>query len=103
MTLALTSTCVGGRRAPLPCELPCELPEPIIPAKRGVTWSLTARQTEVIETVIRIGTCIGAASALGLSIKTIEAHMDNARGRVNVDTNYQLIAAYAAARSGGFE
>lgn len=93
MTLAITSTCVGGRRALLD-----EPPEVALAVKREPPLSLTARQREVIEAVVRVGTCIGAASALGLSIKTVEAHMENARGRVSVGTNYQLIAAYVTAQ-----
>lgn len=102
MTLPLTSTCVGGRRAGLPPVMAFSKPaaEPIEAPR-----TFTARQLQVIATVIRTGTCIGASAELGLHVRVVEKHLRNARAVVGVETNYQLIAAYAAGngRAGGFE
>ncbi len=107
--MQLIETCVGGRRAGLaaPVIIPKEKPEEDRRPKRnhrtsptyaGEKWGLTIREVEIIEALIRIGQPIVIANILGLSIKTIEAHLRNIRDKVDVYSTYQLIATYVAAR-----
>lgn len=99
MTLALISTCVGGRRAGAGVLSPVRRIE-----NRDATLPFTHREREVLEAVIKTGYCTRAAEALGLSHKTVEIHMLHMRTKAVVDSNYQLIAAYVQEKcTGGFE
>lgn len=93
MSAALISTCVGGRRAGAEF-IPLE-PKPTVTPPR--MFGLTARQQQIVRTVIRTGSCVVAANVLRLSKKTVEFQMARIREVVDVDTNYQLIAAFVAA------
>lgn len=107
MTLALTATCVGGRRVgpsvPMAASFAPKKADAYAAAETqaGKAFRLTKREAQVVDAVIRTGVCVVAANVLGLSVKTIECHMANARTKAGVDTNYQLIAAYVTAQLKG--
>lgn len=104
MTLALASTCVGGRRAvPMAPGFAPKKADAYAASETlaGKAFRLTKRESQVIDAVIRTGMCVVAANVLGLSVKTIECHMASARAKAGVDTNYQLIAVYVAAQLKG--
>ena len=92
MNLALTSTCVGGRRAGQPLQI-------VVPPRKKI--DLTPRETQVIEAVIATGFCTLAAARLRMSVKTIEVHMQRLREKHGALSNYQLIAAYVAGKTAG--
>lgn len=94
MSLALTSTCVGGRRAPL--QMPVVMPAP---KKAGVEFS--ALEVEAIEAVIKHGTAKRAAAPLGISPKAVEARIGRAYDRAGVRHIAQLVAAYVTAQLKG--
>lgn len=62
---------------------------------------LTPRERQVIDAVIETGYCTLAAVRLGMSVKTIECHMQRIREKYDVLSNYQLIAAHVAAQLKG--
>lgn len=95
MSAALISTCVGGRRAG------GTLPTPVRSATSSPPPQLTAREAQVIATVVETGFCTLAAARLGMSVKTIEVHMARLREKFDVLSNYQLIAAYVRAQELG--
>lgn len=101
MSAALISTCVGGRRAGVTQRIEA------LPPRANVDTSCqpTKRELEVLDAVIDTGYCTLAAVRLGISVKTIEIHMQHLREKFDVLSNYQLIAAHVTSkqRTGGFE
>lgn len=110
MTLALTATCVGGRRALLaPPVYQCSgaqlreqsrkggmyRPDPGV---GGQMWGLTRREVQALEAVIAHGHAKVAAQALGMSIKTLEIHMGRARVKSGIGHIAPLTAAYVTAK-----
>lgn len=68
------------------------------PGFAGRLWGLTRREVESLEAVIVHGRAKIAAEALGLSIKTLEVHMQNVREKVGVNHVAPLVAAYLTAK-----
>ncbi|RZJ12191.1 MAG: hypothetical protein EOP39_04335 [Rubrivivax sp.] len=107
MTLALTSTCVGGRRAGPQSPILVPPRRPRLPSIRpannaaGRLWGLTARECEVIEAYIAHGLGKVAAPALGISVKTFDAFISRILDRVGAVSSVQLVAFYVTAQLKG--
>lgn len=107
MTAALISTCVGGRRAGVTqptnhadrrhaaARAGMFKPDPGV---GGVMWGLTRREVQALEAVIAQGHAKVAAEALGMSIKTLECHMQNVREKSGHRHVAPLVAAYVTAK-----
>ena len=68
---------------------------------RPPTRDVTPRQLAVIRVFLAVGGLKGAAYALGVSPFTVRNHLINARRRVGVETNEQLI--YILSRRGSLK
>lgn len=96
MNLSTTSACVGGRHVGLagrpaaeilpPKARPQSAPAPISPA-----------EARAIAALIQTGTSKAAADLLGISPKTMEAHLFNARQKTGHRNVGLLIVAYVRA------
>lgn len=93
MSLALVSTCVGGRRAGLAA--------PVLTPPRTERLSFTPYEVEAIEAIIKHGTAKKAAAPLGLSPKAVEARIGRAYDRAGVRHIAQLVAVYVTAQLKG--
>lgn len=58
---------------------------------RNTLDSLTAREWEVLQLLLRGDNYLGIAHALHLSVKTIANHLSAIRGKLGADTDFQLI------------
>lgn len=96
MTLDTTSACVGG------CYVPRGASMPIPPAPRPVAApvvvdrfaALTPRERETLEAYIEIGVGKMVAEHLGVSIKTVEAHIKAARLKSGSRNLFLMALAY---------
>lgn len=61
----------------------------------GNPWGLTARQAQVMDAIVTHGCHKLAASALGISAKTTEAHVANAATRMPARTPLLRYLAWA--------
>ena len=94
MNLSTTSACVGGRYAPAatPTPKPRSRPREVLPDGFDL---LTPSERKAIEAVSRSGLSKIAAFELGVSIKTIEAHMYSARNKTGYSTSIPMLIEYA--------
>ena len=103
MTLATTSACVGGRHVGLAGRPAAE----ILPPKaqpQAAPAQLSPAEVRAIEALIRTGTSKAAADLLGISPKTMEAHLFNARSKTGHRNVILLVVAYARQQhQGAFE
>ncbi len=99
MTLALVSTCVGGRRAGTfqPMSQPPSRPKPE-PRQTGLPLNLTARQCRVLDAYARLGLGKIVAPELGMTLVAFNKALEVCRQRAGHATSIQLIAAYVAAK-----
>jgi DNA-binding CsgD family transcriptional regulator len=51
----------------------------------------TGRQLQVLRTYIRAGTNLNAAKVLGISVRTVEAHLGTLRARLGVRNDAQAV------------
>lgn len=109
MTLALTSTCVGGRRAIASAPPETNLStKPQASIRAGVgqqsvgvggrLWGLTRREEQVLEAVIQLGHGKIAAAELDIAGKTLEIHMARVREKAGMRHIAPLVAAYVTAK-----
>lgn len=68
------------------------------PGFAGRLWGLTRREVESLEAVITHGRAKVAADVLGVSIKTLEAHMQSVREKVGANHVAPLVAKYLTAK-----
>lgn len=105
MSLPLTSTCVGGRRAGVDTPFIEPVKEKVAagtaytdPGIGGRLWGLTRRETEALEAVITHGRAKVACRALGMSPKTLEVHVQRIRAKSGHSHIAPLVAAYVSAK-----
>lgn len=111
MSLALVSTCVGGRRA----GLDVQIYRPVVDAPKqrasrlaasnqaGRLWGLTDRDCQILDAYIKHGLLKIVAAELGLQCHSIETALRRMHAKAGVNSSIQLVAAYVTAKSGGFE
>ena len=61
----------------------------------GVVGTLTDRELQVFRLAGRAVSTRGIAEKLGVSVKTVEAHRENIKGKIGVDTHTALVARAA--------
>lgn len=104
MTLATTSACVGGRHVGLAGRPAVEVPPPKT-RPQAAPPRLTPAEARAIEALIEAGTSKQAAVILGISPRTVEAHILNARQKTGHRNTTLLVVAYVRQqeRQGAFE
>lgn len=107
MTLSAIAACVGGRHVSRDAKWPSVSLLPIarkLPIHDQGLLEISEAERRVIEAYIELGSREAAAAKLGRSIKTIDAHLTNARERGGFYSSMQLAIAYdRTKRQGGFE
>lgn len=112
MSAALIATCVGGRRAGVTHQQAKNHAHRRHEAERagmfkpdpgvgGSMWGLTRREVQALEAVIACGHAKVAAGLLGMSVKTLECHMQIAREKSGHRHIAPLVAAYVTAKLAG--
>lgn len=100
MTLSITSACVGGRHVGLAGRPAVEiLPPKVKPQAKPA--QLTPAEARAIEALIEAGTSKQAAVMLGISPRTVEAHILNARQKTGHRNTTLLVVAYVRLQERG--
>jgi hypothetical protein len=58
---------------------------------QGLALPPTSRQLEVLGAYVRAGTHLGAAHSLGISVRTVQAHLTSLRQRLGVHNEAQAV------------
>lgn len=93
MTLATTSACVGGRHVGLAGRPAAEILPPKV-KPQAAPAQLSPAEVRAIEALIQTGTSKAAADLLGISPKTMEAHLFNARSKTGHRNVIRLLIAF---------
>lgn len=61
------------------------------PQRRGHMLPPTSRQLDTLRAYVKVGTLAGAAGSLGISVRTVQAHLAALRSRLGVHNEAQAV------------